>query len=114
MDTDNFLIRRLCEEAASRIPDEVLLLPDVPYGFENHHMDFPGTINIGVENLLNFVLDITKSVAHHGFERILIADGHGSNMSILNLVARKTILETNVLCGVFIWPSLIKDVMSEI
>jgi len=114
LDTDNFLIRTLCEEAASRIPEEVVLLPHIPYGFEDHHMDFPGTISISVENLLHFVLDVTKSVAHHGFERILIADGHGSNMPILDLVARKTILETNALCGVFIWPSLIKDVVSEI
>src|SRR5205823_14960716 len=71
-----------------------------------HHMDFPGTIDIGMEHLLHFVLDITKSVARHGFKRILIADGHGSNMPILDLVARRTILETDSLCATFIWPSL--------
>jgi creatinine amidohydrolase len=59
-----------------------------------------------MEHLLHFVLDVTKSVARHGFERILIADGHGSNMPILDLVARRTILETNALCAAFIWPSL--------
>ncbi len=54
----------------------------------------------------NFVLDVTKSVARHGFKRILIADGHGSNMPILELVARRTNLETESLCATFIWPSL--------
>ncbi len=114
LDTDNFLVRRLCEESASRIPDEVLLMPHIPYGFEDHHMDFPGSISIGVEHLLNFVLDVTKSIAHHGFERILIADGHGSNMPILDLAARHTILETKALCGVFIWTDLVKDIASQI
>ena len=114
LDTDNFLVRKLCEEAASRIPEEVLLMPQIPYGFEDHHMDFPGTISIGVENLFNFVLDVTKSIAHHRFEKILIADGHGSNMPILDLVARRTILETKALCGVFMWTDLVRDIASEI
>jgi len=114
LDTDNFLVRRLCEEAASRIPGEVLLMPHVPYGFEDHHMDFPGSISISVEHLFNFVLDITKSIAHHEFERVLIANGHGSNMPILDLVARQTILETKALCGTFMWTDLVKDIASEI
>ena len=59
-----------------------------------------------MQHLLDFVLDVTKSVAHHGFRRILIADGHGSNMPILDLVARRTILETEALCAPFLWPSL--------
>lgn len=106
LDTDNFLIWSMCEEAARRAQGDILLLPLIPYGFEAHHMDFPGTIDIGMEPLLHFVLGITKSVAHDGFKRILIADGHGSNMPILDLAARRTNLETDSLCACFIWPSL--------
>ncbi|MYB53865.1 MAG: creatininase family protein [Acidobacteriia bacterium] len=109
LDTDNFLIWSICEEAAKRADGDILLLPLIPYGFETHHMDFTGTIDIQQEHLLHFVLDVTKSVAHHGFRRILIADGHGSNMPILDLVARRTILETDALCGTFIWPSLARE-----
>ena len=106
LDTDNFLIWSICEAAARRAAGDMLLMPLVSYGFETHHMDFPGTIDIKAEHLLHFVLDITKSVARHGFHRILIADGHGSNMPVLDLVARHTNFETDSLCGVFIWPSL--------
>jgi len=106
LDVDNFLIWSICEEAAKRAEGDILLMPIIPYGFETHHMDFPGTIDIHMEHLLHFVLDVTKSVAHHGFKRILIADGHGSNMPILELVARRTILETDALCAAFLWPSL--------
>jgi creatinine amidohydrolase len=107
LDTDNFLIWSICEAAAQRAAGEILPMPLVSYGFETHHMDFPGTIDIESEHLLHFVLDITKSVAHHGFRRILIADGHGSNMPILDLAARRTNLETKSLRGAFIWPSLV-------
>ena len=106
LDTDNFLIWTICEEAARRADGDILLMPQVPFGYETHHMDFPGTIDILPEHLLHFMLDITKSVAHHGFQRILIADGHGSNMPILDLVARRTNIETSALCGCFIWTSL--------
>lgn len=106
LDTDNFVIWSVCEAAAERAAGDILLLPLISYGFETHHMDFPGTIDIESEHMLHFVLDVTKSVAHHGFQRILIADGHGSNMPILDLVARKTNLETESLCAAFIWPSL--------
>jgi len=114
LDVDNFLIWNICEEAAKRSPDDILLMPIIPYGFETHHMDFTGTIDIRQEHLLNFVLDVTKSVAHHGFERILIADGHGSNMPILELVARRTILETEALCACFIWPGLAPKEIQEV
>lgn len=113
LDVDNFLIGSVCDEVARRIPDEVLLLPGVPYGFEDHHMSFPGTITIQSQHLEAFMLDITKSLAHHGFEKILIADGHGSNMPILDLVARKTIIQTDSLCAAFIWPGLISKEIAE-
>lgn len=110
LDTDNYLCWRLCEEAISRIPGEALLLPQIPYGFEDHHMEFPGTISIEASTLLNFVVDVAKSVAHHGFKRILIVNGHGSNMPILDLAARKTVLDTDAMCAVLMWTSLITDV----
>jgi len=111
---DNFIIGSIVEEAARRLDGEMLLLPPVPYGFETHHMDLPGTIDLRMENMLNFVLDITRSVAHHGFKRILLADGHGSYMPILDLVARRRNLETDAMCAAFIWPSLAKETIEQI
>ena len=113
LDTDNFLIASVCDAVAERIPEEVLLLPVIPYGFEDHHMSFPGTITVKPEHLEAFVLDITLSLAHHGFQKILLADGHGSNMPILDLAARKTIIQSNALCACFIWPSLITGLLKE-
>ena len=106
LDVDNFLSWEVCEEAARRAPDEMLLLPQVSYGFEDHHMDFPGTITVTSRHLMDFVIDITKSVAHHGFRKVLIVDGHGSNMPVLDLAARQTVVETDAHCGVVAWWSL--------
>ena len=50
LDVDTFVVSSICDAAAQQIPDEVLLLPEVAYGFEDHHMDFPGTITIRDES----------------------------------------------------------------
>ena len=106
LDTDFKLASAVANEAGRRTPEDMLVMPAVPYGYTHHVQDFPGTIDIQIQHLLDFVVDVTKSVAHHGFRRILLADGHGSNMPILDLVARRTILETEALCAPFLWPSL--------
>jgi creatinine amidohydrolase len=96
---DAFLAESVCLEAARRAPDRVLVLPAVSYGLNLHHIDFPGTIHVEPETFIAFCLDITKSVAYHGFRKILIVNGHGSNSPLVDLVARKTTLATKSLCA---------------
>jgi creatinine amidohydrolase len=53
------------------------------------------------------VLDITKSLAYHGFKKIVLLNGHGSNMPNLDLVARRTNLETDAECILAAWWNLL-------
>ena len=46
--------------AGREIPDKMLVLPVVAYGYTGHVMDFPGTINTDFEHFMHQVLDITK------------------------------------------------------
>jgi creatinine amidohydrolase len=95
------------EEAALRSNGKLLAMPPVQYGYCRHVMDFPGTIAIHPMNLINFCLDITKSVAYHGFKKIIIINGHGSNRHLLELVARRTALETDAMCAIVSWWDLL-------
>jgi creatinine amidohydrolase len=98
LDVDHFLCESVCLEVGRRAADRVLVLPPIAYGLNLHHIDFPGTIHIEPETFIAFGLNITKSVAYHGFEKILIVNGHGSNTPLIDLIARKTVLETKSLC----------------
>lgn len=98
LDVDLFLCESVCHEVGRRAPDKVLVLPAIPYGLNLHHIDFPGTIHIEPETFIAFGLNITKSVAYHGFQKILLVNGHGSNAPLIDLIARRTVLETNSLC----------------
>jgi creatinine amidohydrolase len=98
LDVDVFLCESVCLEVGRRAPDKVLVLPPISYGLNLHHIDFPGTIHIEPETFIAFCLNITKSVAYHGFKKILLVNGHGSNQPLIDLVARKTVLATESLC----------------
>jgi len=90
-----------------QVPEKVLVLPPVWYGYAGHVMDFPGTINTHYETFINQVLDITKSLAYHGFKKVILLNGHGSNMPNLDLAARRTNLETDAECVLISWWNLL-------
>jgi creatinine amidohydrolase len=99
LDVDLFLVESVCLEVGRRVPDRVLVLPPIAYGLNLHHIDFPGTVHIEPEVFIAFCLNVTKSVAYHGFRKILLVNGHGSNGPLVDLVARKTVLATDSLCA---------------
>ena len=99
LNTDNIIVEAICLESAARAPGEMLIMPLVAYGLDEHHMDFPGTISVDMQTLLAYLADVTISVARHGFAHVLIVNGHGSNAAIADLAARKAVLETGIVCG---------------
>ncbi|MCL5962585.1 MAG: creatininase family protein [Chloroflexi bacterium] len=114
LNTDNVLVWSVCETALKIAPGEILLLPVVPYGFCETMMDFPGTITIEPSHLTEYVLDIVKSVGHHGFRKAVIVNGHGSNRAILEVVARRAVIEGDVMCAVLSYWDLIRAEMAEL
>ncbi|MBN1642717.1 MAG: creatininase family protein [Anaerolineae bacterium] len=114
LDTDTFLVESVCMEAGRRAPDRILVLPTIAYGLNMHHIDFPGTVHIEPETFIAFCLNITKSVAYHGFRKILLVNGHGSNGPLVDLVARKTVLATASLCGAVGYMSLAMEAFEQV
>lgn len=94
LDTDILLAQEITMRAAARLPDKVVVVPPIIHGHSPHHMDFPGTLSVDPEHMISYVLDVCLSLAHHGFKKILMVNGHGSNVPVLDLVARQTILKT--------------------
>jgi creatinine amidohydrolase len=93
--------------AGQQVPDKMLVLPIVAYGYTGHVMDFPGTINSDYRTFQEHVLDIARSLAYHGFKKIVLFNGHGSNMPNLELVARRANLETDAECVCCAWWNLL-------
>jgi creatinine amidohydrolase len=77
---DCILPERVAAEAAE--PLGVPVFPVVAYGVTPYFREFPGSISLRVETHLNVVRDILDSMAHSGFRRILIVNGHGGNGAV--------------------------------
>ncbi len=99
LNTDNVIVEAICLEAARRAPEDMLAMPLVAYGLDEHHMDFPGTVSVDVSTLIAYVADVAISAARHGSTHVLIVNGHGSNAPIADLAARRAVLQTGIICG---------------
>jgi len=108
IEVDTLLPTVICLEAGRRAPDKMLVAPSIPYGFNVHGMDFPGTIGVAHDTFMSYCLDVCKSFAYHGFKRIVIVDGHGSNEPLLEFVGRRANMETDALVASFLWANLLR------
>lgn len=107
LDVDLMCPVGIANGAGRQLPEKILVLPVIAYGYTGHVMDFPGTINTHYETFIRQVRDVTKSLAYHGFKKIILLNGHGSNMPNLDLAARRTNLETDAECVVIAWWNLL-------
>ena len=67
----------------------ILVLPTLSYGHSPHHMAFKGTITLRSETFLAVVADVVESVLTHGARRVVMLNGHGGNVSALDVVASR-------------------------
>lgn len=55
---------------------EVLVAPTINYGVARAAIDFPGTLSLEPETLQSMVMEIGRSLARHGLNRLVILNGH--------------------------------------
>src|SRR5262245_25634119 len=94
--------------AVERVAPRALLMHPVPYSFNEHHMDYPGTIAVDGHTVMDYVVCIGRSLAHHGFRRILLVNGHGSNVPFLDAAARLITIKTPAICALASWWTLLE------
>jgi creatinine amidohydrolase len=47
-------------------------------------MDFKGTVTVSESTLAHIIVDVCKSLEHHGFNKIILVNGHGGNDTALS------------------------------
>jgi creatinine amidohydrolase len=114
VDTDVVIAEAMCDRLAAARPDQVVVMPPIVYGFSPHHIDGPGTVTIRWNTFIESVQQIVSSLAYHGFRRVLMINGHGSNEPVLDVAARLAIVENpDILCAMTSWWGL-KRVQEEV
>ncbi len=88
--TDTISADGLCRRAAALLGERAAVAPPIPYGVSGHHLAFPGTISLSSPTLAAVLADVIESLAHHGFPRVVLVNGHGGNGPALALAVERT------------------------
>ena len=92
-------------EMSRRVAEMIAVLhtPPIWMGYSPQHMHRPGmgrgTITMRSSTMLAIMYDTARSLIHHGFNRIIFMNGHGSNVKIVDPILRKLRYETGALIG---------------
>lgn len=76
---DSFAAEAYAEAAAPHLEEKgyaVIIAPTISYGVAHQALDFSGTLTLEPATLRALVVDIGRSLARHGLDRLVILNGH--------------------------------------
>ncbi|MGD9828717.1 MAG: creatininase family protein [Hyphomicrobiaceae bacterium] len=82
---DTYLAEEVSRLAAEAVAGEmpIVVTPTLWCGMAEHHMAFGGTFTLDIPTYHALLGCFMKSLARHGFKRVLIVNGHGGNTAPL-------------------------------
>ena len=92
----------------------VIVLPQVCYGYSPHHTFADGYITISQPTLIQYAKDIVKSIYNNQFKKIILVNSHGGNSTYLQAATNEIGEEYEDLSlAVLKYWDLISDVIAE-
>jgi len=81
--TDALAAEAVAERGADRYPEEAVVAPAVPVGVAEEHRQFAGTLWVREDTFRAYVRETVASLASHGWDRVVVVNGHGGNVAPL-------------------------------
>ena len=106
LDVDNFLARGICVTAPRRLRARCSSCRPSRTATTSTPSTSPARSMSHYDHFIEYCLDVCKSVAYAGFERIVLVDGHGSNEHLCEFIARRATLETDAMLASVMWTNL--------
>jgi creatinine amidohydrolase len=80
----------VADEVSRRLAERVggVAAPTIPVGEASDMMPWPGTLTVRPDVLTNYYLDVCRSLAHHGFRRMIFLTAHLGNLAPVATCAR--------------------------
>jgi creatinine amidohydrolase len=93
----------IADGAAERYDGEVVVAPSIPVGVAEEHRAFDGSLWVSEDTLRAYVGDVLRSLAHHGFDRVVVVNGHGGNAGALFEVCSRVTRDGDCYAVPFVW-----------
>jgi creatinine amidohydrolase len=89
--TDGLFADRLVEAVLERLDQDLPIwrLPLQSLGFSPEHRGFAGTLTLPAELLITQIVAIGQGLAGSGFQRLVLLNGHGGQIALLQTAARQ-------------------------
>jgi creatinine amidohydrolase len=87
--TDRMIVEFFADELNRRMDRSVLVLPSVPVGCSEHHMEFAGSLTVEHETFLAVAMQYLNSAWRHGFRSFLVLNAHGGNQGVCQILLEK-------------------------
>lgn len=101
--TDTLNAEAVADAAAERYGDPVVVAPAVPVAVAEEHRRFTGTLWTDESTFRAYVRDIVASLAAHGWDRVVLVNGHGGNVAALREVASRIVRHDDAYAAPFTW-----------
>ena len=111
--TDVLTAEAVAEAGAERYADPVVAAPAVPVGIAEEHRRFSGTLWASEETFRAYVRDIVTSLAAHGWDRVVVVNGHGGNIAALQEVTARIVRHDDAYAVTFTWFDEVDEHTSE-
>ena len=98
--TDYLVAEYIARETAKRSPN-VFCLPTLPFGIASHHRNFPGTLWLDPTTYFGVIKEIILSIHHHGFNKLVVVNGHGGNTASIMLAISELNDVKDMICSLF-------------
>lgn len=84
---DTFVAEAVSLRVAQRTG--ALVAPALPLGYSQWFMEYPGTLSLRMETLIQVIREYGESLMAHGFRKFLFVNGHSGNSPAVDILARE-------------------------
>lgn len=101
--TDTVTAAAVADAAADAYDGEVVVAPAIPVGIAEEHRQFTGTLWVSPDTFRSYVRETVQSLASHGFDRVVVVNGHGGNVDALREVTGTITRHDDAYAVAFTW-----------
>jgi creatinine amidohydrolase len=101
--TDTFAAEAVAEAGADAVDRDIVVAPSISIGVSEEHRAFAGSLWVSEDTFRSYVRETIEGLAHHGFDRVVVVNGHGGNVPALREVCARISRDGDAYAVPFTW-----------